>query len=234
MPPQTPSARTPQYSTHNNNADNIERSLHEDGESVWGFVIYRCTYASDADWQAFTNRLQRYIRRTLNIYNGIDMLDSMAFTVMEDKERFDGAEVRDVRGAFVEWVRAQRGEDGGRERNEQWNGRMVSQRYRYCVMVDEEALESILEDEDEEEAVGIRDGFVKVVWKDWEGWKISAGNEGNERDGEEDEEGERQVAGTGGWMMVACQDVMVDLYDLLRDVNAWYTEYRCPPEIARA
>lgn len=230
MPPQTPSTRTPQYSTHNNNADNIERSLHEDGDTVWGFVIYRCTYASDAEWQTFINRLQQYIRNTLSVYNGLDMLNSMAFTVIEDKQKFDGVRVRDVRDAFVEWVRLQTGE----QKEVPYDGRMVSQRYRYCIVVDEEALESVLEDEEEEEAVGIRDGFVKLVWKDWEGWKTGTGGRRENGDDKEDGEGERQVAGTGGWMRVACQDVMVDVYHLLRDINAWYTEYRCPPEIVRA
>ena len=50
-PPElTVSRRTPPWSTHFNNADNIERYLQEDGHRTWGLVIYRCTYESDDDW----------------------------------------------------------------------------------------------------------------------------------------------------------------------------------------
>lgn len=29
---------------------NIEKSLQQDEHQTWGFVIYCCTYTSDADW----------------------------------------------------------------------------------------------------------------------------------------------------------------------------------------
>src|SRR6202034_3033708 len=76
----TMSRRTPKYSTHNNNADNIERYLQEDGHRTWGFVIYRCTYESDDDWDRFMG-LRDQIRCTLEIYNGLDMMDSLSVTV---------------------------------------------------------------------------------------------------------------------------------------------------------
>jgi hypothetical protein len=47
--PEEPSKRNPTMETHSNTADNIERLLQKDGFESWGFVVYRCTYASDAD-----------------------------------------------------------------------------------------------------------------------------------------------------------------------------------------
>src|SRR2546423_15191719 len=91
------SRRTPQYSTHNNNADNIERYLQEDGHRTWGFVIYRCTYESDDDWGQFMERLRDQIRCTLEIDNGLDMMDSLSITVFEDRSILDGASTSVVR-----------------------------------------------------------------------------------------------------------------------------------------
>ena len=44
-----PSRRTPERETVFNNADNVERQLQEDGHKIWGWVIYRCTYANDEE-----------------------------------------------------------------------------------------------------------------------------------------------------------------------------------------
>src|ERR1700733_2846022 len=79
------SRRTPKYSTHNNDADNIERYLQEDGHRTWGFVIYRCTYESDDDWGWFMGHLRGKIRYTLELCNGLDMMDSLSITVFEDR-----------------------------------------------------------------------------------------------------------------------------------------------------
>jgi hypothetical protein len=79
------SRRTPQYFTHFNNADNIERYLQEDGHRTWGFVIYRCTYESDDDWGRFMERLRDQIRYELKLFNGLDMMDSLSVTVFEDR-----------------------------------------------------------------------------------------------------------------------------------------------------
>jgi hypothetical protein len=85
------SRRTPQYSTHNNDADNIERYLQEDGHRTWGFVIYRCTYESDDYWGWFIGHLRDKIRHTLELCNGLDMMDSLGITVFEDRSILDGA-----------------------------------------------------------------------------------------------------------------------------------------------
>jgi len=207
------SRRTPQYSTHNNTADCIERYLQEDGHRTWGFVIYRCTYESDDDWGQFMERLRDQIRRTLEIYNGLDMMDSLSITVFEDRSILDGASTSVVREHFKQWAATA-------PQQEQGTGPALSQRYRYCVQVDAEALESVIHDT-------ISDGFVNLIWKDWEPDKP-----------DHREEIEEPVEGCTqhkvGWLNVAYQDVMVGMYYYLRGWNDWYAEYRRPPEVARA
>ncbi|KKK16818.1 hypothetical protein ARAM_005493 [Aspergillus rambellii] len=85
------SKRTPWMSFDSNPADVIENNMLTWGYRTWGLVIYRCTYKSDADWEEFMSRLLYQVRSTLEVYDGLDMLDSFRPTVMGDKTRFDGA-----------------------------------------------------------------------------------------------------------------------------------------------
>jgi hypothetical protein len=96
------------------------------------------------------------------------------------------------------------------------------------VQVDAVALESIIHDAPSPPQPGIiSDGFVNLIWKDWEPSRPDPR-----------EEVEEPIEGCTqhkvGWMRVAYQDVMVGMYYYLRDWNDWYSEYRRPPEVARA
>jgi len=220
-PPQSPSRRTPQFSTHNNNADNIERYLQEDGHRTWGFAIYRCTYESDSDWQEFIRRLRYRIEQTLKFYNGMDMMDSLSFTVIEDKSILEGARTSTVREHFKQWAATA-------PQQEQGTGPALSQRYRYCVMMDNSALDSVVHNAPAPaESDMTSKGFVGLVWKDWKPASPDAR-----------EEVEEPIEGCTqhdvGWMRVAYQDAMVGMYYYLRDLNEWYREYRRPPQVARA
>ena len=212
------SRRTPQYSTHNNQADNIERYLQEDGHRTWGFVIYRCTYESDDDWDQFMERLRDQIRRTLESCNGLDMMDSLSITVFEDRSILDGASTSVVREHFKQWAATA-------PQQEQGTGPALSQRYRYCVQMDAVALESIIHDAPQLDTFG--DGFVNLIWKDWEPSRPD-----HREEVEESIEGctQHEV----GWMRVAYRDVMVGMHYYLRNWNDWHREYRRPPEVARA
>ena len=103
----------------------------------------------------------------------------------------------------------------------------MSQRYRYCVQVDAEALEAVIHAAAPTEPDASSDGFVNLVWKDWEPARPDPREEVLEPI-------EGCTAHDVGWMRVAYQDVMVDMYYYLRDYNDWYREYRRPPEVARA
>lgn len=84
------SKRTPwTYFTHNE-ADVIEYNMLDGEYRIWGLVIYRCTYKSDSEWEEFMSRFHHQTRRILEVFNGLDMLDSFVPTVMDDKTRFDG------------------------------------------------------------------------------------------------------------------------------------------------
>ena len=163
-------------------------------------------------------RLRHQIRETLQVYNGLDMMDSMNITVFEDQSLLDGASTSVVRDHFKQWAATA-------PQQEQGAGPALSQRYRYCVQVDTVALETVIHDAPAPEATS--NGFVNLIWKDWEPFTPDSG-----------EEGEEPIEGCTlddvGWMKVAYQDAMVDMYYYLRDRSDWYREYRRPPEVAHA
>jgi hypothetical protein len=203
------SRRIPNMPTRLNSADNIERYLQRDGHRKWGFVIYRCTYDSDANWQEFMARLYQQVAKTLQFYNGLDLMESLDLRVFDDPSLFDDASTSAVRDHFTEWAATA-------SYQEQNTGPAQSQRYRYCIQVDDEALESVLSDEEY--------GVVNLIWKDW------VPTSDPREPVEEPVEDCTQV--DVGWMMVDFSFVMVGMYYYLRDWNAWYIEYRRPPEVA--
>ncbi|KFZ18150.1 hypothetical protein V501_01344 [Pseudogymnoascus sp. VKM F-4519 (FW-2642)] len=127
----------------------------EDGHRTWGFVIYRCTYDSDDDWNKFMGLLRRHIRRSFEFYNRLDIMDSLSLTIIEDKSIFDDASTSFVRKHFKQWAATAPEQEQG-----VGIGPGLSQRYRYCIQVDDYALESIMEDEN--------DGYVNLIKMEWD------------------------------------------------------------------
>lgn len=207
----------------NNHADNIENFMQEDGHRVWGLVVYRCTYGSDADWAEFMTRLRTTIDGTLEFDNGLDLLDSLRLTVFEDRDTLDGASTMVVRGKFREWAETA-------AQQEQGTGAALSQRYRFCVMVDGAALESVLRND-----LYSENAFFKLVYGAWDP------SQQDEVDGYEDEDDEELeedgleplegcILDDIGWMRVSF-DNMVRIYCFMRGSDAWIINYFRPPQI---
>ncbi|KAL4761351.1 uncharacterized protein BDW70DRAFT_150214 [Aspergillus foveolatus] len=73
--------------------------MEADGFSRWGFAIYRCTYESGAESNAFMARLYNSVTELLDLDNGLDILDSYAPTVLQDPS-FAGATTATLRAHF--------------------------------------------------------------------------------------------------------------------------------------
>ncbi|KZZ99738.1 hypothetical protein AAL_02310 [Moelleriella libera RCEF 2490] len=205
-----PSPRDPTRETRLNDADNIERQMRQDGHRTWGWLIYRCTYASDEQWAAFMARLAHYMDATLAFHNGLDLKPSLDARVVEDPAAFDGAVPGTVRQHFRQWAAtASETEQAGRPA-------LRSQRYRYCLHVDQAALESVVNapappgDE-------LGGGYVNLVFVN----PSSADSTGLD------------PAADAYWMRITYADLMVTWYNLFRPEGAWETEYRQPPQIGR-
>ncbi|CEL09803.1 hypothetical protein ASPCAL12932 [Aspergillus calidoustus] len=115
------------------------RALQQDGHRIWGPVLYRSTYKSDTDWAEFLHRLQFRTQRFIDISHTPGLVEGFRFTVLEDEVAFQGATISMIREHFTKWTETAVEEEqgpGARPRH--------AQRYRYCLQVDEEALESVV------------------------------------------------------------------------------------------
>lgn len=208
-----PSRRTPDRETAFNDADNIERQLQEDGHKIWGWVIYRCTYKSDDEWAQFMERLRYYIRDTLQFDNALDMQTSLDYRVLEDREHFDGAHPSDIREHFSQWA-------ANAPQEEQGKGKfaMRSQRYNYCLHVDQDALQSVINGLPPP-ADNLGNGFVNLVClKVWGGMRPEHTYGRDEKD--------------HCWMRISYTRLMASWYNQFRIQGSWGNEYRVPPEVA--
>lgn len=210
-----PSQRTPDRETAFNNADNVERQLQKDGHKIWGWVIYRCTYESDKDWEDFMNRLRFYTHHTLEFDNGLDMLKSLDYHVFEDRSLFDGAHPSTIREHFKRWATTAPQQEQGTQVAQL----QPSQRYNYCLHVDQTALLSVI-NESGPPNDNLGNGFVNLICL-----RVFGGMRPEHTEGRD----ERDHC----WMRITHHGLMVTWYNLFRTQGSWFTEYRVAPEIAR-
>src|SRR5690349_8430371 len=61
----------------------------------WGFVIFRCTYASEEKWDKFLAHLRELAQEYFQYETGPTkhVYELMAWTVIEDAETLDGADI---------------------------------------------------------------------------------------------------------------------------------------------
>jgi hypothetical protein len=222
-------------------ADDIQHALIADGHRIWGFVVYRCTYDNDADWQLCMQRIRDYIGPSVKTSDGQDLLDErFKPTVMEDKNKFDGASTSIIRRHFRDWcVHAVDEEQGSTEEIERrrqetvpWCGSLAV-RYRFCLQIDAASLKSIVEVKP--------DAWVNLFRDDWKLKQAMAGQLGDDLDWDQgdftDDEDEAYPAIEGntnedvGWMMVDYRCLMPTYYSYLRDPNDWNLTYTRPPYV---
>ncbi|KAJ6184860.1 hypothetical protein N7519_006161 [Penicillium mononematosum] len=141
MGPKNPSKRDPTESTKHQVADQLERLMDENGHKTWGFVLYRCTYKSDSDWEKFMHQYLKPVKTSLERNNGLNILDRFRPTVFEDR-RFDGATSFAIRDHFNQWVAIAPQQEQGIPAEVALA--TPPGRYKFCLMVDEESLQSVI------------------------------------------------------------------------------------------
>ncbi|RDW70885.1 uncharacterized protein DSM5745_08396 [Aspergillus mulundensis] len=226
------SNRTPDGLTAHNAADTLERLMEADGFRKWGFAIYRCTYESDAEWDAFMTRLYDAVTELLELGNGLDILESFAPTVIEDPS-FAGATTATLREHFRStWVPSAFADE-----NPRLSPRILSAaeggRYRFFIMVDRDSLESVLQAPGEDEGIN-RTGYVRLVRGEWEPQEREGEGEGVSEDGDEEDELvplEGSTAEDVGWMNVVYDDAQLTAYLKIQCDWDFEDHYERPPAI---
>lgn len=93
----------------------IEDSFNESSwvkpESPWGFLVYRAVYGKESDepFQRMLSLLRKSVTdpktdRTPSTFRPVKVDPNYELTVIEDEERFAGADTHTIRDAFQEWV----------------------------------------------------------------------------------------------------------------------------------
>ncbi|KAG9512608.1 hypothetical protein KCV07_g9344, partial [Aureobasidium melanogenum] len=130
------------------------------------------------------------------------MLDSLDCHVFED-QAFEGASPATIREHFRQWA------ETAPEREQDGVPALQSQRYNFCIHVDEEAVQSIVSSPPPHEDIQ-RNGYVNlVILKTWGGIRAEYQTDNAEVD--------------RCWMRIDYSFIPV-WYDLFRRQGAWFTE----------
>jgi hypothetical protein len=150
----------------------VQLITHAVGEAwPWGFFIYRTVYTPESDqvWSACLEKIDRYIHWEIDHVDGDRYADAEDHgfperlvhetyknVILEDKERWDGASVAQIRKDFKDLI-ASRGARIGE----------VVPRYSVCLVIDQQCLDSIMNAfEDPEESMhggGPWMGFITMI-----------------------------------------------------------------------
>lgn len=224
------SKRTPESSWRYNIADRTDRQMQQDDHQLWGFVIYRTTYNNDTEWAEALSRLRHDYEEAFHMDNGDDILGQLRLTVMDDKQKFNGATADDIRHHFQTWALESYKHEQSQERDErqQLAGLNRSPRYNFAVQIDGDSLHSIIHDTPETPDWDIdHKGWVKVIKRSW-----SLESEEELDDHETQYEPlEGFTVWDVGWVRIPVVSVMTEWYVQSYELNNWPTYYRRPPQV---
>ncbi|KAH6843429.1 hypothetical protein B0I37DRAFT_384422 [Chaetomium sp. MPI-CAGE-AT-0009] len=196
----------------------IRDSLEEYNLSQWGFVMFRCTYRSQEKWDKFVAIAKRHAREYFEERGMQSVHDRMQWTIIEDAAGLDGADIVETSRRFEEWVNRGPGrqEMVGTKFSPTWHH---SPRYTTFLHVDEDSLESVVDDAKAREEGGYSCKIVNgeaVMLED--NALLAAKDRPEIRAVEEVEEGELLE-----FRKRVKIDGLVDVYASLQvDINGWY------------
>ncbi|KAK5114557.1 hypothetical protein LTR85_010134 [Meristemomyces frigidus] len=211
-----------------NDAADLARQLapyHGAGCKSWGFVIYRCTYASDSAWEHFLDVLNARTRRSLREYSYPELYDTLSWSIESDDQTLNGASKDFVRERFRDWVEREIADLSiapGHEGTVRWNPK-----FRYCIHADEGVLKSVVDDAPQPPAPDL-DGvaYVNLVAKD-------SDEQEAKYDGEKDLEVDGQRMYDVGWMKMAVDGLAPRAYSLFACGGDTFSDlYERPPAVA--
>ncbi|KAK4222265.1 hypothetical protein QBC38DRAFT_448445 [Podospora fimiseda] len=219
--------------------------------------MFRCDDYSVPDihahpsWKKLLFYIKYRVRDSLEFYNGMEQVPSFCLTVVQDAATLKNATVETVRTEFKKWCEAAVEKEHGQGATI----RRQSQRYNFVIRVsedvlgcwakvDDDCLSEEKEDDNRRKALRFSQTgncFVDLIWKDWPpeipenigrgvpnpwvGGIAPPIPEYEEIEGCKEEE--------LGWMRVSIHSVVVSIYSVLRDPDAFFTLYRRPLEILR-
>jgi hypothetical protein len=143
-------------------AHTIQEALEKHRLSCWGFVLFRCTYRSQEKWEMFVALVQGHARDSFERAGLMDVYARMRWTVFEDAAALDGASIGETSRRFIEWVEPGPGaQELVGSVFAPTRAQAGTPRHAFYLHVDEESLESVVDDAKAREEGGY---FTKVVY----------------------------------------------------------------------
>nr|POE89087.1 hypothetical protein CFP56_78438 [Quercus suber] len=203
------------FQCHGHTIDRIQKLFGLWNHSLWDFVIYRCTYASDEDFMIFLDKIKVLATESLKFYGADEhpLAQHLSWTVVEDRSQLDGTSKAAVRKRFDEWCRSSEAaaEQPGSAHPV---ARSPNARYRFTVQID---LASLNSSKDRQKS------YVNVITRTWPYEPPEDDNDDDEGDDEEDqgfEEIGESMEEDLCWCKVRTSHLLPDSYSQLCHPNA--------------
>lgn len=141
-------------------------NMQKTGFHHWGFVIYRGAYGDDAKWQRYLDSMRNQIQLALE-YDGRDVLlpQYLEWTVIEDKEKLEGATKAQVRSLHAAWAAAidlTRYAPPVDDVPRLYRPVERFPRFKYCIYVDQDCLDT-LDAWEEWDRIPVEPGLTKIA-----------------------------------------------------------------------
>lgn len=223
--------RDRRYSLETTETERINDMLNHYGLQKWGFVIYRCTYEDDNAWDRFMHHLNSSKNAMLiDTYNDEHLARNLDWNVQQDSS-LNHATKDQVHDNFRAWVATDARSEILTSAEHQLNLKALlhdNPRYKYCIQVDAEAMQSVLDGPPPTKPDLHGVGYVNLIRADdsWEAWEKEPAEFHNEREPEL----EGRLSFDVGWMKVSVDRQIPEVHERLIDDFMWDCSYVRPNE----
>ncbi|EAS35440.3 uncharacterized protein CIMG_00794 [Coccidioides immitis RS] len=210
----------------NSSSKQIRHLLDRKKHTKWGFVIYRCTYEDDAAWETLLSILKERTHGHLKREDSLDLEDKLEWTVIEDKEKLDGANVGTVGDMFLNWVESEEAKHeqlmhAGEPEMQPGSMLGITPRYLCCVHVGAESLNSVVNLAPRPPEPDLwHTAYVNMIHApSWIQRTEVCDYEGGKND-------------TEGWTKISADLLIPHAYACLQSLDGWYAVWARPPLVS--
>lgn len=148
-------------------AGKIRWLLSSGGDSSWGWVIYRCTYAPElaTHWETFKRLVNEKTREVIAHSDAPEIVDQLDWAFVDHNPELEAASLDELKRRFRTWAREET-QNPNYDIDDVPVGVSRGSRYTYFIRVDEEALRSFLVPEGPDNPtarVSLERGYVSIV-----------------------------------------------------------------------
>jgi hypothetical protein len=228
-----------QYWSESGETERVNDMLNYYGLQKWGFIIYRCTYDDDGAWDRFMHHLNaRKDAALIDTYDDKFLAQHLDWNVQQDPA-LDHATTDQVRERFNAWVaKDARAEMPTSPAQQHKLPGLLDEnpRYKYCIRVDAEAMQSVLDGPPPAKPDLCATSYVHLIRADqaWDAWEDESTRALATGAADPWAEGAPQIEGRTsfdvGWMKVSVDGLVPEVYELLFRDQMWDVFYVRPNE----